>query len=122
MKPPFRVIVAGSRSFSDMELMKKKCDHILKEKNKTHDVCIISGTANGADQCGERYAQEKGYKVMRFPADWHQYGKRGGMIRNIEMLSHADAVIVFWDGLSRGSKHMMSISAEKGTPLRVIRF
>lgn len=122
MKPRFKVIIAGSRSFSNFELMKEKCDRILSRKNHTHDIHIISGTANGADKCGEDYAKKMGYGIMYFPADWKAHGKRGGIIRNAEMLRNADAVIVFWDGTSKGSQHMISISEENGIPLRVIRF
>ena len=116
IKPPFKVIIAGSRSFWNKELMRTKCDQILKNKVETHDIHIISGTANGADLLGESYAKERGYKVMRFTPNWSMHGKRAGMIRNIEMLGHADAVIVFWDGTSKGSKHMMSIAQEKEPP------
>lgn len=122
MKPKFKVIIAGSRSFADLELMKSKCDRILNSKSETHDIHIISGTANGADEYGEKYAEEKGYSIMRFPANWEAHGKRAGMIRNAKMLKSADAVIVFWDGSSRGSQHMIAISEERGIPLRVICF
>lgn len=122
MKPTFKVIIAGSRSFSNLDLMKEKCDAILCEKSKTHDIQIISGTASGADRTGEAYADERKYKVLRFPAKWDQLGKKAGVVRNAEMLEHADACIVFWDGSSNGSKHMISIASTKGTPLRVIYF
>jgi len=122
MKPAFHVIIAGSRSFSNVELMKEKCDSILSNKLDSHDICIISGTAGGADQCGERYAAERGFKILRFPANWSAYGRQSGMIRNAEMLQAADAAIVFWDGISRGSKHMIDITRLKNKPLRVILF
>ncbi len=121
MKPPFKVIIAGSRSFDDLDLMKEKCDSILQGKVATHDIHIISGTARGADRTGELYAKARGYKIMYFPADW-SLGKQAGLIRNAQMLEHADAVVVFWDGSSNGSKHMISITKDKGMPLRVIRF
>jgi len=38
------------------------------------------------------------------------------------MADIADAVICFWDGRSRGTKHMIDISESKDIPLRVIRF
>jgi len=122
MKPLFRVIIAGSRSFSDIELMRSKCDAILKAKADTHDIAIVSGTAGGADKMGEQYANERGYQIHRYPADWVNHGKGGGMIRNAQMLQSADAVIVFWDGISRGSAHMINITEAKGIPLRVIKY
>ena len=122
LKPEFRVVIAGSRSFKDLGLMRAKCDSILTSKALTHMVVIISGTAGGADRLGEEYGQERGFEVRRFPADWERYKKRAGIIRNQQMLDVADAVIVFWNGISPGSENMASIADAKGAPLRVIRF
>lgn len=122
MKPLFRVIIAGSRSFSDIELMRLKCDAILKAKVDTHEIVIVSGTAGGTDKLGEQYASERGYKVHRYPAKWDEFGRRAGYIRNQQMMDNADAVIVFWDGVSKGSRHMMDIAEAANAPLRVVRF
>ncbi len=121
LKPKYRVIIAGGREFNDMVLLRQKCDAILKEKMLTHDVIIICGLARGADTLGEQYGKERGFGVEYFPANW-TLGKVAGHIRNAQMLDVADAVIVFWDGQSRGSKNMADITKEKGTPLRVIRY
>lgn len=112
----------NSRAFSDYGLMRDRCDVLLSNKMGTHDVVIISGTALGADRMGERYAANRGLKTMMFKPDWEQFGKKAGFIRNALMLDNADAVVVFWDGSSRGSQHMMTIAKNKGTPLRVILF
>lgn len=44
--------------------------------------------------------------VDYYPADWEKYGKSAGPIRNSEMANHADALILIWDGSSRGSRDM----------------
>ena len=54
----FYVLVAGSRTFTDYELMKSKLDKLLINHN---DVVVVSGGARGADTLAERYAKEKGY-------------------------------------------------------------
>lgn len=122
MKEKFRVIIAGSRGFNDYDLMKMKCDYFLNEKVKTNDIVIISGTARGADKHGERYARERGYELEAHPADWDKYGKSAGYRRNQEMAEVADAVICFWDGVSKGTKHMIDIAKEKKLMLRVIQY
>lgn len=120
--PPFRVIIAGTRSFNDYDLLRDSCNNLLSEKQRTHTVVVISGTARGADQMGERYARERGFQLRRFPADWEQYGKSAGHIRNAKMADNADALIAFWDGESKGTKNMIDNARRKGLALRVIQY
>ncbi len=74
--PLYRVIIAGGREFNDYGLLCQTCDRILSQKHQTHDIVIISGAARGADTLGERYAQERGYAIERFPADWESLDVR----------------------------------------------
>jgi predicted Rossmann fold nucleotide-binding protein DprA/Smf involved in DNA uptake len=115
----YKVIIAGSRNFSDYTALLSKCDKLLSQKS---EVEIVSGTANGADKLGERYANERGYLLKLFPAEWNVYGKGAGYLRNKEMAGYADALIAFWDGESRGTKHMIDIARKQGLEVRVIIF
>lgn len=119
-KPEFRVIIAGSRGFSDYDLLRTKCDRILSGISTGRQIVVVSGTARGADQLGERYARERGFAVRQFPADWERHGKQAGYLRNREMAEHADALIAFWDGQSHGTKMMIEIAMRKGLMVRTI--
>lgn len=114
-----KVIIAGGRDFKDYNRLKEVCDKILSNQN---DIEIVSGTAGGADTLGERYAQEKGYEVKKFPAKWDEYGKKAGYLRNQEMGDYADGLIAFWDGQSKGTKHMIDIANKNGLKVRVISY
>lgn len=104
-----KIIIAGGRDFKDYELLKRICNDILPEfKN----VSLVSGTARGADRLGERYAEENGYKVEKFPANWKRNGKAAGYMRNIEMAKYADGLIAFWDNDSRGTGSMIGFASE----------
>ena len=119
----FRLVIAGSRDFNDYDLLKQKCDYYLSKKIKDNeDIIIVSGTAKGADLLGERYAKEKGFKIEIYPAKWDLYGKSAGYRRNAEMVAVADAVIVFWDGKSKGTKHTIDLADKKGIRLVIVRF
>lgn len=120
VQPSFRVIIAGSCSFADYDLLQSKCDSILSQKRVTHNIVVVSGTARGADTLGEQYAQERGYGLQRFPADWQQYGRAAGPIRNRQMADNADALICFWNGHSPGAKNMILTARKKGLPVRTI--
>lgn len=121
-KPIFRIIIAGGRNFNDYNLLKEKVDNIISDKRKTHQIYIVSGKARGADSLGEKYANENGLNIMEFPADWDKHGRSAGYKRNVEMAENADALIAFWDGESRGTKHMIDIAKEKNLLTRIIRY
>lgn len=115
----FQVIIAGGRDFNDYALLCSKCDMFFCKKTPS---AIISGMARGADSLGVRYAREHGIPVLEFPADWKTLGKRAGILRNLQMLDVADAVVAFWDGQSRGTGHMISETKKRGLPLRVVGY
>ena len=121
-KENFKVIIAGSRGFSNYKLLKETCDKYLREKKKTHNVVVISGHARGADSLGEKYASDEDLDLEIYPADWKKYGKSAGFMRNEQMADIADAVIAFWNGESHGTKHMIDIAEEKGLNVRVVNY
>ena len=114
-----KVIVAGSRDFIDYNKLRESCNHFLS-KNKDNKIEIVSGTAQGADTLGEQYAAEKGYEIKQFPADWDKYGKGAGFMRNVLMAKYSDYLIAFWDGKSRGTKHMINTAKKHGINIRII--
>lgn len=116
----YRVIIAGSRSFSNYELLREHCLFMFQEKMRTHRVIIVSGHAHGADTLGERFAKEQGLTVELHPAKWRALGKAAGMIRNVEMARASDALIAFWDGRSRGTAHMISFARRRGLEVSVV--
>ena len=124
-----RVIIAGSRDFNDYELLKKSAIEIITKKTMLPDLTrIISGGARGADTLGERFANEMGLEISRFIPDWDGLGKRAGYVRNAEMAKFAveddndGMLIAFWDGQSRGTKHMIDLAKRYGLEVYVVNF
>ena len=118
----YRVIIAGSRSFNDYELLREQCLSILQEKMRTHRVIIVSGHARGADSLGERFANEFRLPFELHPAKWRLLGKAAGMVRNAEMAKCSDALIAFWDGKSRGTAHMVNIARRQRLDISVFNY
>jgi len=112
-----KIIIAGGRNFDNYELLKNTCNN-LKEKITE----IVSGKARGADSLGERWASENNVPVKLFPANWELYGKRAGYLRNTEMSNYAEGLIAFWDGESKGTKHMIDTANSKGLEVHIIRY
>jgi dissimilatory sulfite reductase (desulfoviridin) alpha/beta subunit len=118
----FKVIIAGSRGFSNYKFLREQCNKYLREKRKTCNIIIVSGHARGADTIGEKYAQDEGFDLEIYPAQWKKLGKQAGYRRNEQMAEVADALIAFWDGESHGTKHMIDIMTNKGLPTKVINY
>ena len=117
MMPENRVIIAGSREFTDQTKLNKVCRWIFKTARiPVSGTTIISGTCRGTDKMGEEYAREEGMAVARFPADWSRYGKMAGPRRNGEMARYAmkkgcnGVLIAFLRADSRGTKNMIDIN------------
>ncbi|MCY9592374.1 DUF2493 domain-containing protein [Paenibacillus chitinolyticus] len=115
-----KVIVAGSRTFSDYEMLKRKLDLLLALQPR-NEIVIVSGAAKGADKLGERYATEKGYRISSHPADWEKCGNNAEYIRNEEMAKKSNALVAFWDGTSKGTKHMIDLAHKYELQVRVVR-
>lgn len=116
------IIIAGSRTYDNYEQLKNVVDKFIKDIGCDENIQIISGTAKGADQLGERYAEERGYLCKRIPADWNLYGKSAGYKRNENMAKISDACIVFWDGKSKGTYHMINLAKQYELVLKIEKF
>jgi hypothetical protein len=97
------------------EVVFRKLDAILPEGmtrcGKRISV-VLSGGARGADKLGEAWANKVGLPIEVRLAKWDELGKRAGYIRNREMARDADVVVVFWDGESKGTKHMIDAALD----------
>lgn len=113
----FKVIIAGSRNYSDLDSLTKYCDHLLSQV--TDPIQIVSGCARGADSLGEQYAKSRNYSIAKFPADWGSFGKSAGYKRNVQMGKYSNALIAFPIGKSLGTNHMIDIATNLGLKIRV---
>ncbi len=110
-------IIAGGRDFSNYLYLNESCKLFLPRITK-----IISGTAKGADQLGEKFAQENSIEILYFKPDWNRFGKSAGFKRNEEMAKNADMLIAFWDGKSRGTDHMIKCAIKLGLEVHIFYY
>ena len=119
-----KLIIAGGR---DMIITQDHLHHIFNymfpPTNPKYDdlgfiTQIVSGGCSGIDLLGEQYAKNMLLaEVKRFPALWKQYGKSAGPMRNKQMAEYADALLLIWDGKSRGSRSMKNCMEELNKPI-----
>ena len=115
-----KYIIAGGRDFDNYYVLCNTCGMIKVQFNNITEV--VCGDARGADTLGAEWARGNSIPVKYFPANWKKYGKSAGFIRNAEMGEYADAAIIFWDGKSRGTKHMIQTMRMAGKPYYVFDY
>ncbi len=116
-----RIVVAGCRDYNNYNEAKKYIDFCISNLRKEYDIIFVSGGCSGADMLGEKYAEENGFQIERYPAEWDKYGKYAGPKRNKKMAQMSDYVICFWDGKSRGTKLMIDFAIQFGKPIKIKR-
>lgn len=109
-----RIIIAGSRDFTDYQSARNNSLSVIKNDK---EIEIVSGGCRGVDKLAEKFAKEMDFKFKEFPADW-SLGKRAGYIRNKQMAEYAaeenGLLIAFLDFKSRGTKMMINLARQNG--------
>lgn len=115
-----RVLVCGSRHFNDYYKLCNEMDSLNLDEHQP--ITIIEGGARGADTLAGKYAEECGWELEVYPADWKTYGRRAGPIRNSQMLKEGkpDLVVAFRAPNSRGTQNMINQAEKAGIPVKVI--
>jgi hypothetical protein len=110
-----RVLVCGSRSWEDSKYIFTKLDRL--NRNLGFDA-VIEGCARGADSIAEDWAKSRSIQLNHFPAQWEEFGKAAGPIRNKQMLVEGkpELVIAFHVDLekSKGTRNMVKLSRRAG--------
>lgn len=114
------LIIAGGRDFKDYDKLEKVMKTFIERNGKP--TTVICGMARGADRLGRRYALEHGIRVLEMPADWDLYKKSAGYRRNVEMAKAATHCICFWDGESKGTKHMIDIAMKEDLCTMIVEY
>ena len=103
-----RIVIAGSRHYSNYEEAREYLDLCLKDIKDGSDIIILSGGARGGDAIGERYAKENGFII-----------EKAGPIRNKAMAEMADVIICFWDGESKGTSSLIGLAKRLNKELKI---
>lgn len=104
------IIIAGGRDFNDEDYVIDALNQLIENGSLPDESSwtIISGMARGADSIGAQLAIANNIPLIEIPAKWGVLGKSAGYIRNTEMAEKADVLVAFWDGKSKGTKHMIT--------------
>jgi hypothetical protein len=119
-----RVIVTGSRAWPDPV----RVAHELNQLYLQHGpfTLIHGACATGADAAAHHWFETAGYDLgvieIKYPADWGQFGKRAGPIRNEKMVKEAGAELVLAFPLfdSRGTNHTIGLAEAAGITVKKV--
>ena len=101
--PRYRVLVTGSRAWTDPRALTEYLDDLLA-RHRQRLVIVHGDCRQGVDALADRWARAHGVPVQRYPALWHLYGHRAGLIRNEHMVATApDMCGAFIENTSPGA-------------------
>ena len=145
------ICVCGGREYYNhvtaWRVLNQKLDELGMKPYETdkHNLIIVHGAARGADTLESEWCKawhtgaNRGHSLsdnrenprsvivheIAHPADWNKYGRQAGPIRNAKMLNSLpkDAIILaFWDGVSKGTGHMIQIAQRSGRKVEIIKY
>lgn len=134
--PSTKVIICGSRTFDDYDLLEDLMD---KYTFWLEPIEVVLGGEGkrierggewewiGADHHGKVWAEKRWWDRNFFRAEWYKKGKGAGMIRNKEMARYVAPdgyCVAFWDEESPGTKNMIEnfLRYNQEENLKIVRF
>ena len=107
-----KLLIVGSRSITNFDLSPYVSDEVDT---------IISGGAGGVDTLAEQYADTHRLSKYIIRPRYDLYRRAAPLKRNEQMVDMADAVLVIWDGHSRGTQHTIKYTEKANKPLTVVQ-
>lgn len=117
-----RTIIAGSREIKDEDLVFETITSALQDGFEITEV--VSGTAEGVDEIGEKWADQNDVSVSRFPYEDYMDDNPvevAPLVRNKKMAEYAEQAIIIWDGESSGTENMIEEAKNESLNLHVNR-
>ena len=110
-----KLAIVGSRDFADVDKFKEMMEFATSLWGNPE--VVISGGARGADTLGEQWAKSLNIPTIIYNPDWSTYGKRAGILRNIDIINNSTHVIAFPSKRGKGTQHSIKLAEKQGKPL-----
>lgn len=117
-----RILVTGSRNWTDKVTIAQAIREAWLVAGRPYGVVVVHGGARGADYIADVYAKRLGFATEPHEADWTNFGKAAGPIRNKEMVDlGADVCLAFIKNESKGATHCAELAQKAGIPTHIWR-
>jgi hypothetical protein len=129
-----RILVCGGRHvdhkhpYAYQNVSQIISNHIINwtepddEGNQLPIAHIIHGGAIGVDTLADKYAIDNWLTVDVYKADWEQYGKAAGPIRNQRMLDEGQPDMIIAINPGRGTRDMIARGRKADIPVHVYEY
>lgn len=116
---PYRILVTGSRDWSDTDTI---CDALdaASHAGSSEIRLVVGDCSTGADRIAYQWATAAMVPIDIHRADWSSHGKAAGPRRNAAMVATgADLCLAFIKGGSRGASHTVALARRAGIPVQL---
>ena len=81
---------------------------------------IVSGGAKGVDSSAAQFAKAHSIKLTEFLPQYEKYGRAAPIVRNKQIVDHADMVLAFWNGKSAGTRSVIGYCEKTRKQCKII--
>ncbi len=107
-----KLLIIGSRNITNFDLS----PYISSDVDT-----VISGGADGIDSLAEQYADQHRLSKYIIRPRYDLYGRAAPLKRNEIMIDMSDAVLVIWDGKSKGTQYSIKYAKKKDKTTTLIQ-
>ncbi len=107
-----KLLIVGSRSIKEFDLS----PYVPKETET-----VISGGAEGVDRLAEEYADRHLLSKYILRPQYDLFGRGAPLKRNEQMVELADAVLIVWDGASKGAAYTLNYAKKINKPITLVK-
>ena len=112
-RKPIHIAIVGSRDYPRLDLVRAFVAQLPA------DGIMVSGGAQGVDTVAEEAALAAGLATLIIPTDRAGIDCRNGLIRNAEIVAHADRLAAFWDGTDPDLANLVLQAAGRRLPVEI---
>jgi hypothetical protein len=119
MEVRVKLLVTGSRHWENREQVFEVLDWVHENTPVT---LLIHGGAKGVDAMAATWALRRGISQHIVKPDWKGFGRRAGIVRNVEMVELCDRGVAFRAaGVSNGTDHCATELNRFGKLIALVR-
>lgn len=108
----YRILVTGSRDWTDGQCIRDALRWVVHQHGRDDYLLVHGACPTGADHIADMLWLGK---RETHPADWRQYGRRAGFVRNADMAKlGANICLAFIKNNSKGTLMMAGLAEANG--------